>query len=132
MRVEQTDLSELPAAQRQEQLHQAAAAVHRQPFDLQAGPLLRVGLIRESAEAHLLVVAMHHIVSDGWSMQIIVDEFVQQYRARCQGQVPQAAPLPLQYADFASWQRRWLAEGALEEQLLWWQEYLAAAPELLT
>lgn len=92
VRVEQTDLSELPAAQRQEQLEQAAAAVHRQPFDLQAGPLLRVGLIRESAEAHLLVVAMHHIVSDGWSMQIIVDEFVQQYRARCQGQVPQAAP----------------------------------------
>src|SRR5256885_4194652 len=67
VRVEQTDLSELPAAQRQEQLEQAAAAVHRQPFDLQAGPLLRVGLIRESAEAHLLVVAMHHIVSDGRS-----------------------------------------------------------------
>ena len=124
VRVEQTDLSELPAAQRQEQLHQAAAAVHRQPFDLQAGPLLRVGLIRESAEAHLLVVAMHHIVSDGWSMQIIVDEFVQQYRARCQGQVPQAAPLPLQYADYAAWQRQWLEAGERQRQLAYWRTQL--------
>ncbi|MFS4518075.1 condensation domain-containing protein, partial [Delftia tsuruhatensis] len=124
VRVEQTDLSELPAAQRQEQLEQAAAAVHRQPFDLQAGPLLRVGLIRESAEAHLLVVAMHHIVSDGWSMQIIVDEFVQQYRARCQGQVPQAAPLPLQYADYAVWQRQWLEAGERQRQLAYWRTQL--------
>ncbi|WP_353175961.1 non-ribosomal peptide synthetase [Delftia acidovorans] len=124
VRVEQTDLSELPAAQRQEQLEQAAAAVHRQPFDLQTGPLLRVGLIRESAEAHLLVVAMHHIVSDGWSMQIIVDEFVQQYRARCQGQVPQAAPLPLQYADYAAWQRQWLEAGERQRQLAYWRTQL--------
>ncbi len=128
VRVEQTDLSELPAAQRQEQLHQAAAAVHRQPFDLQAGPLLRVGLIRESADVHLLVVAMHHIVSDGWSMQIIVDEFVQQYSARRQGQdqgqVPQAAPLPLQYADYAAWQRQWLEAGERQRQLAYWRAQL--------
>nr|WP_315223086.1 non-ribosomal peptide synthetase [uncultured Duganella sp.] len=95
-----------------------------EPFDLTAGPLLRVALLREAADKHVLVVVVHHIVSDGWSMQVIIDEFVSQYCARVQGSAPRLATLPIQYADFAVWQRDWLAGGARERQLAYWREQL--------
>jgi len=122
--IEEIDLSAEPAGEREVRIREAAARLHQTPFDLEAGPLLRVGLIREAADEHVLVVVMHHIVSDGWSMQIIVDEFVAQYRARAQGQAPQLAVLPIQYADYAVWQRNWLEAGEKERQLAYWKAQL--------
>ncbi|SFQ71894.1 amino acid adenylation domain-containing protein, partial [Variovorax sp. OK605] len=100
-------------------------------FDLGEGPLLRTGLIRLSAETHVLVVVMHHIVSDGGSMQIIVDEFVAQYRAQVQGTDPALEPLPVQYADYAVWQRNWLEAGERERQLAYWKAHLGAEQPVL-
>ncbi|MBO9646732.1 MAG: AMP-binding protein, partial [Pseudacidovorax sp.] len=106
------------------------------PFDLGAGPLLRVGLVRLSAREHLLVVAMHHIVSDGWSMQLIVQAFAAHYRAHAGGaQVPEVrAPVPLaiQYGDYAVWQRRWLEEeGEKARQLAYWMAHLGGVHPVL-
>ncbi|WP_256578878.1 condensation domain-containing protein, partial [Pseudomonas sp. B24(2017)] len=78
-----------------------------QPFDLEQGPLLRALLLRLAADQHVLVLTLHHIVADGWSMPLLVDELVQLYAGYSQGQVPQLPPLPIQYADFAVWQRNW-------------------------
>nr|WP_286159280.1 non-ribosomal peptide synthase/polyketide synthase [Janthinobacterium sp. HH01] len=101
-----------------------ATRLHQTPFDLEQGPLLRVGLIREAADRHLLVVVMHHIISDGWSMQIIIDEFVALYRARVEGTVDDLAALPVQYADYAAWQRGWLEAGEKHRQLAYWKAQL--------
>ena len=122
--IEEVDLSSELAKEREAKVREVAVRLHQTPFDLEAGPLLRVGLIREAADEHVLVVVMHHIVSDGWSMQIIVDEFVAQYRARIQGQEPQLAVLPIQYADYAVWQRNWLEAGEKDRQLSYWKAQL--------
>ncbi|MFC4346216.1 condensation domain-containing protein, partial [Cupriavidus numazuensis] len=87
-------------------------------------PLLRVGLLRLAAGEHVLVVVMHHIVSDGWSVQLIVDEFTAQYRARTAGEAPALAELPVQYADYAVWQRNWLEAGEKARQLAYWRAQL--------
>ncbi len=85
-----------------------ATRIARTPFDLRQGPLLRVGLIRLSEQEHVIVVVMHHIVCDGWSMQLIVEEFVELYRAAVEVREPRLKVLPIQYADYAAWQREWL------------------------
>jgi len=123
-RIEALDLSAVKASEREAKLSAAVAGLHQIPFDLEAGPLLRVGLIQEAADKHVLVVVMHHIISDGCSMQIIVDEFVAQYRARVQGQDPRQAALPIQYADYAVWQRNWLEAGEQDRQLAYWKAQL--------
>ncbi|KAF1073183.1 amino acid adenylation domain-containing protein [Variovorax sp.] len=126
------DLSGAPEALRAGLAGEAARSVSREPFDLLRGPLLRLSVIRESEQAHVLVVVMHHIVSDGWSMQILVDEFVAQYRAIAEGDVaPGLPPLPVQYADYAAWQRRWLEAGERERQLAYWREQLGAEQPVL-
>jgi amino acid adenylation domain-containing protein len=107
------------------------------PFDLTQGPLLRVALIHlpgpdeEQTDEHVLVVVMHHIVSDGWSMQVIVDEFAAQYRARVQGHAPVLEPLPIQYADYAAWQRAWLEAGEKDRQLAYWKAQLGTEHPVL-
>ena len=101
------------------------------PFDLTAGPLLRVGVVRLTDDEHLLVVVMHHIVSDGWSMRLVVDEFVAQYRARVLGQPLETPPLPVQYADCALWQRQWLEAGEQERQLQYWKAQLGEVHPVL-
>jgi len=116
---------------REARARQEARALSDTPFDLGEGPLLRVRLVRIEAESHLLVVVMHHIVSDGWSMQIVVDEFVERYRARVLGQ-PLALPaLALQYADYAAWQRGWLEAGERDRQLDYWQARLGGRQPVL-
>ncbi|MBU6352387.1 MAG: AMP-binding protein, partial [Chloroflexi bacterium] len=101
-------------------------------FDLAQGPLFRATLLcLQPQQEHVLLLNLHHTVGDGWSLEVLQRELAVLYNAFRQGESSPLPELPLQYADFALWQRRWLAEGALEEQLLWWQEYLAAAPELL-
>ncbi|MGW8391850.1 amino acid adenylation domain-containing protein [Pseudoduganella sp. HUAS MS19] len=122
--VEEIDLGAVAAAERAERVRAEAQRLQRTPFDLEQGPLLRVGLLREADDAHVLVVVMHHIVSDGWSMQVIVDEFVAEYRARAQGMPTELAALPIQYADYAIWQRNWLEAGERERQLAYWKTQL--------
>ena len=101
------------------------------PFDLTQGPLLRVAVIAEAPGQHVLVVVKHHIISDGWSMQLLVDEFVAQYRARVTGAVADLAALPVQYADYAVWQRHWLEAGEKERQLAWWLQQLGGPQPVL-
>lgn len=120
------DFSTLPENRRDAAVRQEAMGIIAAPFDLSRGPLLRLALIRVTPQAHVLVVVMHHIVSDGWSMQIIVDEFAQRYCARLQGQSLKLAPLRLQYADHAAWHRGWLQGGEGERQLAYWKSRLGS------
>ncbi|MFB1485414.1 condensation domain-containing protein, partial [Corallococcus sp. RDP092CA] len=126
-----TDLSTLPEAERETEAQREVEADARQPFDLRNGPLLRTALVRLAEEEHLLLVTMHHIVSDGWSMGVLVRELVAFYEAFSTGQTPVLAPLPVQYTDFATWQRDWLQGETLESQLGYWKQQLAGAPATL-
>ncbi|POA18110.1 non-ribosomal peptide synthetase [Pseudomonas sp. FW300-N1A1] len=100
-------------------------------FDLQQGPLLRVKLLRLAADDHALIITLHHIVSDGWSMGIMVDELIALYAAYSQGQAPQLPALPVQYADYAEWQRQWMEAGERERQLAYWTAQLGGEQPLL-
>jgi amino acid adenylation domain-containing protein len=122
--LERIDLSEVPADELAARVRAEAVRLHQTPFDLERGPLLRVGLIREAAETHVLVVVMHHIISDGWSMQIIIEEFGAQYRAHVEGRACELDALTVQYADFALWQRHWLEAGEKDRQLAYWKAHL--------
>ena len=99
-------------------------------FSLASGPLLRVTLVRLSESEHLALVTMHHIVSDGWSLGVLVKEVGALYEAYSQGDESPLAELRLQYADYAVWQRGWLQGEVLEQQLSYWLEQLAGAPVL--
>ncbi|RYZ33547.1 MAG: non-ribosomal peptide synthetase, partial [Myxococcaceae bacterium] len=101
------------------------------PFNLEQGPLLRATLLKLSDEEHVLVLVMHHIVSDGWSMGVLVREVVALYAAYAQGQSSPLPELPVQYADYAVWQREWLKDEVLEAQLAWWKQQLQGAPRAL-
>ncbi|ROL65831.1 non-ribosomal peptide synthetase, partial [Pseudomonas chlororaphis] len=103
----------------------------QQPFDLRQGPLLRIKLLRLAPDDHVLVLVQHHIVSDGWSMRLMVDELVQLYGDFSEAQVPSLPALPIQYADYAQWQRNWMDAGERERQLAYWQEQLAGESALL-
>ncbi|XBT42743.1 amino acid adenylation domain-containing protein [Pseudomonas viridiflava] len=96
----------------------------RRPFDLQQGPLLRGKLLRLGQNEHVLVVTMHHIVSDGWSMPLMIDELMQLYAGYSQGLEVQLPTLPVQYADYAIWQRQWMEAGEQERQLAYWKAQL--------
>ena len=101
------------------------------PFDLTSGPLLRIGVVRLSESNHILTVVMHHIISDGWSMRILVDEFVGQYCQRVLGDGSENSTLPIQYADYALWQHQWLEAGEKDRQLTYWMEQLGATHPVL-
>jgi len=103
----------------------------QQPFDLAAGPLLRVRLVRSGGDELLLVVVVHHIVFDGWSSGVFTGELAHFYRARAAGRPGDLAELAVQYGDFAVWQREWLDSGVLEDQASYWRERLAGAPPVL-
>ncbi|RKH08209.1 amino acid adenylation domain-containing protein, partial [Corallococcus sp. CA053C] len=125
------DLSALDAAASEAETLRLATREARQPFHLVHGPLLRTSLLRLSEEAHVLLVTMHHIVSDAWSMGVLVKELAASYAAFSAGQEPSLPPLPVQYADFAAWQRQWLQGEVLETQLGYWKHHLAGAPSAL-
>ncbi len=125
------DLAGLPAAPREAEAARLAAAEARRPFDLQRGPLLRLSLLRLAAWEHALVTAMHHIVSDGWSLGVFSRELGTLYRAFAAGEPSPLPEPPLQYADFAVWQRRWLSGPLLAAQLAWWTQQLGGAPAVL-
>ena len=120
-----TDLSAMPQAEREARTRQITDTEARQPFDLEAGPLLRAQLLRLAAEEHLLLLNVHHIVSDGWSMGVLWRELSTGYNAFVSGHAPDLPRLPIQYADYAVWQREWLQGEVLEGQLAYWKEKLA-------
>ncbi|MEG4292485.1 amino acid adenylation domain-containing protein [Microcoleus sp. C2C3] len=103
----------------------------RKPFDLDNIPLLRATLLRQEVESHLLILTMHHIITDGWSMGIFFKELEVLYHTFTKGQPNHLPELTIQYADFAVWQRKWLIKEVQEKQLEYWKQQLADAPPLL-
>ena len=119
------DLSKLSEAERAKRSERLAAEVAQRPFDLARGPLLRGTLIQLDMEEHLLIIAMHHIITDGWSLGIFARELETLYRAFSEGQPPPLPDLRIQYADFAQCQREWLQGDVLDSQLSYWKEKLS-------
>ncbi len=124
------DLRDLPEEGRSAEALRLAALSAQEPFDLASGPLLRALLLHIADGEHLLVLTLHHIVSDGWSMGILVRELGASYTALRDGAPAPLPDLPVQYADFARWQRAWLTGDALQAQLDHWRRVLHAAPVL--
>ncbi|MGF6097385.1 amino acid adenylation domain-containing protein [Pseudomonas sp. 18175] len=106
-----------------EQLHQ--------PFDLAQGPLLRLGVLRLGAQEHVLVLTQHHIVSDAWSMQVMVEELLELYAARVERRAVTLVDAPISYSDYAWSQREWMAAGGAEQQLAYWREQLGEEQPVL-
>ncbi|WP_269462656.1 non-ribosomal peptide synthetase [Serratia marcescens] len=116
----------------QSQARQLAQRLTEAPFDLTQGPLVRAALIRLADEEHLFLLTCHHIVSDGWSTGILLRDLGALYGALRRGDADPLPPLPLQYADYAAWQRRYLTPERLAAQAQYWRETLSGAPALLT
>jgi amino acid adenylation domain-containing protein len=125
------DLSVLPQDEREAEVNRHAAEEAQMPFDLNTGPLIRGRLIRFADDDHMLFVAMHHIISDGWSIGVLIREVAALYAAYRQGHSNPLPPLAIQYADYAQWQRSWLVGETLQGQLDYWKQQLAGAPSLL-
>jgi len=100
-------------------------------MSLSTGPLIKVSLLRLAEDEHVLAAVMHHIVSDGWSMGVLVREIAALYTAYHEGQSSPLEELPIQYADYAAWERQRLSEEVLDEQLSYWKKRLAGVPEAL-
>ncbi|MGR0140436.1 amino acid adenylation domain-containing protein [Pseudomonas sp. RSP] len=113
------------------QLKARVEAEIARPFDLRQGPLLRVTLLELNAQEHVLVLVQHHIVSDGWSMGVMVQELMQLYAAYSQGKDCTLTPLPIQYGDYALWQRRWMEAGEKTRQLDYWRQLLGGTQPVL-
>src|SRR5690349_10801181 len=129
--IEELDLSGLGSDERERRAAELATAEAQLPFDLSRGPLLRVNLLRLGVEEHVLLITMHHIISDGWSMGIMIRELTSLYEAYSRGAESPLAELPIQYADYAAWQRNWLQGEVLERQLEYWRRQLEDAPTFL-
>jgi amino acid adenylation domain-containing protein/non-ribosomal peptide synthase protein (TIGR01720 family) len=119
------DVRHLPPDERECALRQLATDLARAPFDLSRLPLVRTRLVRTNEEEHVLLFTMHHIVSDGWSIGVLVRDVAALYKAYSKGEQPSLPELSIQYADFASWQRGWLQGEVYETQLAYWQRQLA-------
>jgi amino acid adenylation domain-containing protein len=125
------DLSALPPSLREAEQARLGTDLAAAPFDLENGPLLRALLLETAPGEHLLRATLHHIVADGWSIGVLLRDLSAFYRASCEG-VPSGLPeLPVQYADWAVWQREWLEGGALDAGLSWWRQHLENAPAVL-
>lgn len=125
------DLQDLPAAERLSKADQTIVEIQNHPFDLTQAPLLRVVWIQLDHQDHRLLVTMHHIITDDWSMQVFLRELSVLYTAFLQGHPSPLHPLTIQYADYANWQRQWLTGNVLDNQLNYWQQQLADAPPVL-
>jgi len=128
---QKVDLSHLRPEQQELQAQQLIKTEAQRPFDLARGPLLRILLIIYSDQDHIIVLTMHHIISDGWSVAVMIQEIAALYQAFSAGQASPLPPLSVQYADFAHWQRHWLRGAVLERQLDYWRQKLQGAPTLL-
>jgi amino acid adenylation domain-containing protein/thioester reductase-like protein len=119
------DLTGLPEGEREAEARRLADEETRRPFDLERGPLFRASLLRLGPEDHVTLVTVHHSVYDGWSANIFLGEVGLLYQAFCAGQPSPLPELPIQYADFAHWQRQWLKSGLMQDQLAYWKKQLA-------
>ncbi|MDB5100231.1 MAG: Malonyl CoA-acyl carrier protein transacylase, partial [Cyanobacteria bacterium RYN_339] len=122
------DLRDVPVAEREAEARAIAADEARQPFDLATGPLLRALVLRLDGQRHWLLVTLHHLVADGWSLGLLLRELAAAYQSALAGRPPALPPLTVQYADYARWQ---LARGDQDQHLAFWREHLAGAPPLL-
>jgi amino acid adenylation domain-containing protein len=129
--LEVTELDRFDPAEREARARRAVADAAQRPFDLARGPLVRATLIALDEDDHVLVAVMHHIVSDGWSMGVFTRELSALYDAFSRGEESPLEELPLQYADFAAWQRGWLEGDVLEGQLAYWRDRLAGLAPVL-
>ncbi|HEV3049820.1 MAG TPA: amino acid adenylation domain-containing protein, partial [Longimicrobium sp.] len=125
------DLSGVGDADREAAVRRRVGEEAARPFDLSAGPLFRAALLRPGSEEHVLLLTVHHIVSDGWSMGLLYRELATLYEAYREGRTSPLPELAVQYADYAAWQREHLRDGVLEGKLAYWRERLADAPALL-
>lgn len=128
--LEVEDLRTVPEDARRGQALRRAADEALAPFDLERGPLLRARLLRLGEQSHWLLVTLHHIVTDGWSSAVLARELSALYGAHCRGEVSPLAELPVQYADYAAWQREYLQGTVLDAQIGYWKRVLADLPEL--
>jgi hypothetical protein len=128
--LEFVDLGALPREERLARTEALVAADARIAFQLDRPPLLRAKLVKLEEREHVLLLNVHHIVFDGWSSAVLLNDLSRAYDAFASGQEPGFRPLPLQYADFALWQRRWLASPAFEQQLAYWRKQLQGITEL--
>ncbi len=119
------DLATIAPAEREAEARRLAGEAAFTPFDLGRGPLMRATLLRLAADDAVLCLTLHHIVADGWSLGVLVRELGEAYAARVAGRAPEWRALPIQYPDFAAWQRDWLQGETLERQLGYWRERLA-------
>jgi thioesterase domain-containing protein/acyl carrier protein len=125
------DLTAMSASERQLEANRIGIGEARLPFNLATGPLLRLKLIRLAAEEHLLVCVMHHIVCDGWSLEIFIRDLAALYHQHSGGPGASLADLQIQYGDYAGWQREWIAGELLDEQAQYWKHKLSGAPPFL-
>ena len=125
------DLRDLPQPEREARALHLATEEAKSPFNLSRGPLLRATLLRLEKQEYLMLLTMHHIVSDGWSMGVLVNELTTLYDAFSSGQPSPLPELPIQYADFAHWQREWLQGQVLESQLDYWKQHLDSSVGIL-
>ena len=125
------DLSIGPEEEREAEASKILAQEARRPFNLAQDLMLRATLIKRSEQEHILLLVMHHIASDGWSMGILMRELSHFYEAEITGRPSSLPELPIQYADYAEWQLEWLQGKVLDEQLDYWKQQLAGAPTRL-
>ena len=130
LKVGLQDISHIPKERRLEHSEFLAITEAGARFDLGAGPLLRVNLLRLDEREHVLLITIHHIIADGWSIGIIAQELGTLYQSASNNEEPQLAPLPLQFGDFAVWQNAWLESQDFHEQLRFWKKTLAGLPLL--
>ena len=124
------DLSSLPANERELEIKKLAHSTMLEPFDLTRGTLIRVKLLRLEAQRHVLLLVMHHIISDGWSIGLLEREVSALYGALAAGQPSPLPELPIQYADYSVWQKRYLSSEVLEKKLEYWKQQLAGLETL--
>jgi amino acid adenylation domain-containing protein len=129
--LEVRDLCGLAEGEREAEASRLAAEEVRRPFDLSRGPLVRVNLLRLGEREHVLLLCIHHIVSDGWSSRVLISELVTLYDSFASGRPSPLPELGIQYADFARWQREWLQGDVLQTQIDYWRRQLSGAPAVL-
>src|SRR5215216_504540 len=129
-RLSVVDVSELSEAEREAESRRLLDEQSRQSFDLSTGPLFRILVVARGEEDHVIVFTMHHILCDEWSMRVLISEVSELYTAFSVGRRPLLPMLPIQYADYAIWQRQWLEGAEFERQLVYWREQLHDLPIL--
>src|SRR5262249_549298 len=129
-KLERENLTKLTAKEMEVEVRRITNEEAWTGFDLRRGPVIRVKVLRLEEEQHVVIFTMHHIVSDGWSMEILIREIGGLYQAYLLGEESPLSELPIQYADFAVWQRAWLQGERLERELEYWRKQLAGMEPL--